>query len=70
MEEHTLSVRSVTYAMKAQSVLNRYGIYCRIVRDKGIRKGCGYKIVVRGNLQRILAILSQNGIQTGKESTP
>lgn len=67
MEEHTLSVRSITYAMKAQTLLNRYGISCRIVRDRSSRRGCGYHIIVRGDLQRILTLLSQNGIKAGKE---
>ena len=69
VEEHTLSVRSITYAMKAQNLLNRYGIPCRIVRDRSIRRGCGYHIIVRGDLQRILALLSQHGIKAGKESS-
>lgn len=68
MEEHTLSVRSITYAMKAQTLLNRYGIYCRIIRDRSSRRGCGYHIIVRGDLQRILTLLSQNGIKVGKET--
>ena len=68
MEEHTLSVRSVTYAMKAQSVLERYRIPCRIIRDHKVQKGCGYKIVVRGDLQRIQSTLAPHGIQTRKES--
>ncbi|MBP1581531.1 MAG: DUF3343 domain-containing protein [Oscillospiraceae bacterium] len=68
MEEHSLAVRSITYAMKAQKLLNRYGIPCRIVRDRSIRKGCGYRIIVRGDLRRILAILSQNGISADYQS--
>lgn len=69
MEEHTLWVRSITYAMKAQNLLNRYGIPCRIVRDRSIRRGCGYHIIVRGDLQRILALLHQHGIKAGKENS-
>ena len=51
------------------ALLNRYGIPCRIVRDRSIRRGCGYHIIVRGDLQRILALLSQHGIKAGKESS-
>lgn len=67
MEEHTLSVRSITYAMKAQSILNRYGIYCRIIRDRSIRNGCGYKIIVKGDVNRILSLLRKHGIDARKE---
>ena len=70
MEEHSLSVRSITYAMKAQKLLNRYGIPCRIVRDRNILRGCGYLIVVRGDLGRILPLLTANGIKAAKEERP
>ena len=67
MEEYTLSVRSITYAIKAQKLLNRYGIPCRIVRDRSIRKGCGYLIIVRGDYGKITALLSAAGIKTTRE---
>ena len=70
MEEHSLSVRSITYAMKAQTLLNRYGIPCRIVRDRSIRKGCGYLILVRGDLPRIQSLLAAAGIKTQREARP
>ena len=69
MEEHSLSVRSITYAMKAQTLLSRYGIPCRIVRDRSVHRGCGYGIIVRGDLTHILALLKRQGIQVGKENT-
>ncbi len=70
MEEQHLSVRSITYAMKAQKLLERWGIPCRIVRDRSIRRGCGYLIIVRGDLQRILSILHSAGIDARKEPRP
>ncbi len=70
LEEHRLTVRSITYAMKAQKILARYRIPCRIVRDRSLQRGCGYLIIVRGPLPFILDILHHNGIQTGKELLP
>lgn len=70
MEEHRLTVRSITYAIKAQKILNRYRIPCRIVRDRSLSRGCAYLIIVRGDLPTILEILHRNGIQTGKELLP
>ncbi len=70
MEEHSLSVRSITYAMKAQTLLNRWGIPCRIVRDRSIRKGCGYLILVRGDLAHIQSLLAAAGIKAVKEARP
>ncbi len=67
MEEHRLSVRSITYAMKAQKLLERRGIYCRIVRDRSIHRGCGYLIIVRGDLGRITDFLRSAGIDVRKE---
>ncbi len=70
MEEHHLSVRSITYAMKAQKLLERRGIPCRIVRDRSIRRGCGYLIIVRGPLEPILKLLASAGISARKEPRP
>ena len=67
LDEHRLTVRSITYAVKAQKILSRYRISCRIVRDRSLQKGCGYLIIVRGNLSFIQDILQRNGIHTGKE---
>ena len=67
MEEHRLSVRSITYAIKAQKLLERHRIPCRIVRNRSNPKGCGYLLLVRGDVDRILRLLSQNGIPVRKE---
>jgi len=70
VDEHRLTVRSITYAIKAQKILARYRIPCRIVRDRSLRRGCGYLIIVRGDLSFILDILYRNGIQVRKELQP
>lgn len=67
MEEQRLTVRSITYAIKAQKILARYRIPCRIVRDRNLRRGCGYLIIVRGNPDVIMEILQRHGISAGKE---
>lgn len=69
MEEHTLSVGSVTYAMKAQTLLQRRGIPCRIVRNRSKGQGCGYQIVVQGDLPSILALLEAHHIRARKEGS-
>jgi len=70
VEEQRLSVRSITYALKAQKLLELHRIPCRIVRDRSNKRGCGYLLLVRGDLSRILQLLSQNGIPVRKEPQP
>lgn len=55
---------SITYAMKAKTVLNSKGIRCDIIRTpKNISSGCGYSIRVFGDKNDILQILKQNGVK-------
>lgn len=61
MERRRIALYSVTWAMKAQDALKKYGIKCEIVRIySGVSpKGCGYSIEFDKNLtERIISILS------------
>lgn len=65
-----ITVSSVTYAMKAKTVLNNSGRYCEIERqDKNTRTGCGYVIRVRDDPELICSILSKNGIAAKDKKT-
>lgn len=59
-----LSMVSLTYAYKAQSVLREYGICATIVNapKKGSSE-CGYAIVVDCDYQKAYVILTKHHIQ-------
>lgn len=65
-----IGVSSVTYAMKAKTLLNNMGYYCEIERqDRNTRTGCGYILRVRDDPQLISDILEKNGIKTKDRRT-
>ena len=65
-----LSVSSVTYAMKAKSLLNSMGYYCEVERrEKNTRTGCGYMIRIKDDPALISGILERNGIRVKDKTT-
>lgn len=57
-------VRSITYAMKGQKWLERYGYYAGIERlsNPNQIQGCGYRLRICGPLEQALQILRSAGI--------
>lgn len=65
MEKQLLLVPSVTYAMKAKSVLDRYKIKSYIERTPKNHqvRSCGYCLFVPENTETAHEILLRNGIK-------
>lgn len=65
MRKSYIKVNSVTHAIKAKNLLNSQGIYAQVVRndkpDK--REGCGYAVLVDGDLSRAETILRNNHVK-------
>ncbi len=63
--KNTIILSSVTYAMKAQRLLNSAGVNCNIVKSDGVRavKGCGYGVQIYGDINGAADILRKNGIR-------
>lgn len=66
-QSHDIPVKSITYAMKGQRILERYGISSYVGRDRSVKSGCGYKLTVKGDKQRALEILRYFGIKLSEE---
>lgn len=63
MTKRYIAMTSITYAMKAKTLLNEKKFYCEIERTpKNLGTGCGYSIVVKADPQEVAAVLSQNRI--------
>lgn len=56
---------TVTYAIRGRDVLRKNGIISSVERNSsGLgRLGCGYGIVVRGDIDKAVDILTQNNIK-------
>lgn len=60
-----IRLTSVTYAVRAQKLLDQYGIrsyYLRLTRNLG-NHGCGYGLKIHGDLQQAVSIIESAGIQ-------
>ncbi len=59
MKNHYITTGTVTYAIKGRDLLRNYGIKANIERKReGLGSaGCGYNIVVYGDLDKALSIL-------------
>lgn len=58
-----ISVSSITYAMKAKTLLNNTGRYCEIERqERNSRVGCGYSLRIKDDPQTVCEILERAGI--------
>lgn len=57
------ALASVTYAIKAQSLLKSQGISSAVIRTpKGLGKGCGYSIKTYSDGRKVARLLEENGI--------
>lgn len=65
MGKPIIVVSSLTYAIRGQKVLERYGIQSHIERNARTAgsHGCGYGLRVRGNAATAQAALIQSGIK-------
>ena len=63
-ETHLVVVRSITYAMKGQKLLERYGYTAYIERlsRPSSRQGCGYGVRVVGPFAGVLQLFEMAGI--------
>lgn len=63
MTAHLIAMTSITYAMKAQTMLKSMGYNCEIQKTpKSLSTGCGYSIRVQNDAEEILSVLKQNDI--------
>ena len=58
-----IPVSSLTYALKGQRVLERYGYKAWAGRDHNRVSGCGYQLTVRGDPEKAKELLVQYGIR-------
>lgn len=65
MAKEILVLRSITYAYKAQRVLDKAGIRSMILRtpEEYAPRGCSYSLSVSGGGERAAELLHRNGIQ-------
>ncbi|WP_312643678.1 DUF3343 domain-containing protein [Hydrogenoanaerobacterium sp.] len=66
MEKSIIVVKSITYAMRGQQLLNNYGISAYIERNTGAasKYGCGYSVRVKtSEANRAAEILTSYGIR-------
>lgn len=65
MSKSYLKVNSVTHAMKGKNVLSANGIYAQVVRKSSAdkRDGCGYSIMIDGDVERAKEILLKNHVR-------
>lgn len=65
MNNELILVPSVTYAMKAKSILDKYNIRSYIQRTpKTVKiKSCGYCLFVPGNADRAEQLLRESGVR-------
>lgn len=58
-----IPISSLTYALKDQKVLERYGYKAWAGRDHNRVSGCGYQLTVRGDPEKAKELLVQYGIR-------
>ena len=64
-----IPVSSLTYALKGQKVLERYGYKAWAGRDHNRVSGCGYQLTVRGDPEKAKELLVQYGIRLVSEDS-
>ena len=63
MNRTLITMTSITYAMKAKTLLNGKRIYCEIEKTpKNIGSGCGYSLLIKDDADSINNILEENNI--------
>ncbi|MBQ9861729.1 MAG: hypothetical protein IJO75_05655 [Clostridia bacterium] len=65
MEWTTVYISSVTNAMRGKALLERQGFTVHMQRSSRAKEtdGCGYSLLVRGEVQPITALLGKAGIR-------
>lgn len=65
MKQYRVSTGTITYALKGRDLLRRYGITNRIERVSSGpgSKGCGYTLVISGDITKAEALLRKAGIK-------
>ncbi len=65
MEWTTIFVSSVTNAMRGKKILEQQGYKVHMQRSSRVEQtdGCGYHLLVRGDVKQITALLSKAGIR-------
>lgn len=64
MSRQLIIVSSITYAMKAKSILKSKGIYVDITKTSkySVQQGCGYALILSKNVEQAIEILKNNNI--------
>ena len=60
-----IPVSSLTYALKGQKVLERYGYKAWAGRDHNRVSGCGYQLTVRGDPEKAKELLKDPSLRIG-----
>lgn len=64
MNRYTIAFNSITIAMKAQNVLRSKGLFTEIIRTpKNLASGCGYSIVLNGDIEEAIDYLEKSSIR-------
>lgn len=65
MKQYRVSTGTITYALKGRDLLRRYGFKVRIERITfgPDSKGCGYTLVVLGDIAKAETLLRNAGIK-------
>ena len=64
MKKYVITTGSVTYAIKGRDLLRKHGYIVKIERiASGASSGCGYSIVLDGELSEAESILRNAGIK-------
>lgn len=64
MQKLLIQVGSVTYAMKAKSVLQRHGLHASVIKTANPKKneGCGYSVSVENPQVNVAVLLQRENI--------
>lgn len=65
MERYSIAVGTITYAIKGRDLLRDLGISAHLTRkmSQNGNAGCGYSIVIEGNLTKSKSALEDAGIK-------
>lgn len=65
MRKLAIKLSSVTYALKAKTILSRYGVYAQVERNPHPQKneGCGYRLIVPETTLNVLDVLREERIK-------
>ena len=64
MKKYVITTGTVTYAIKGRDLLRKHGYNVKIERiASGASSGCGYSIILNGELEEAESILRNAGIK-------